>query len=56
MKIIKWDDCKLSKWSGGETREYVIYPGVSNVADRNFDIRISSATVELESSTFFFIS
>jgi environmental stress-induced protein Ves len=35
MKIIKWDDCKLSKWSGGETREYVIYPGVSNVADRN---------------------
>lgn len=52
MKIIKWDDCKLSKWAGGETREYVIYPEDSNVVDRNFDFRISSATVELETSTF----
>lgn len=52
MRLIKSDDCKLSKWVGGETREYFIYPEASNLVDRNFDIRISSATVELESSTF----
>ena len=52
MRIIKTNDCKLSKWAGGETREFFIFPENSNVADRNFDFRISSATVELETSSF----
>ena len=50
MEIIK--SYKTTNWSGGKTTEMFIYPTNSNYADRNFDFRISSATVEVEESEF----
>ena len=41
-----------SKWDGGLTYEYFIYPQESNYSDRNFDFRISSATIEKIPSHF----
>lgn len=41
-----------SEWSGGKTTELFIYPEGSSYQKRNFDIRISSASVEIEESTF----
>lgn len=41
-----------TNWSGGTTTQLFIYPEGSGYADRNFSFRISTATVETESSTF----
>lgn len=45
-------DYSTSSWSGGTTTELGIGPKGSRYADRDFLWRISSATVELEESTF----
>ncbi|MBR9832461.1 HutD family protein [bacterium] len=39
-------------WSGGSTTQLFIHPASSNVAERNFEIRISTAKVEVNESTF----
>ncbi|PKP29199.1 MAG: hypothetical protein CVU01_01210 [Bacteroidetes bacterium HGW-Bacteroidetes-18] len=52
IDIYKAEDFKTSKWSGGSTTELFIYPPTANYAGRNFDFRISSATVEIEKSDF----
>ncbi len=53
MKIIKEEcDYKVSSWSGGITKELYIYPQSSSYVARDFSIRISSATIELEESIF----
>jgi len=39
-------------WAGGATTELFIHPPGTSNADRNFELRISSATVELDESTF----
>lgn len=41
-----------AQWAGGSTTELFITPGSASNAERNFEIRISSATVELEESVF----
>jgi environmental stress-induced protein Ves len=41
-----------SKWRGGVTRELFVYPSSTDNASRNFEIRVSSATVELDESKF----
>lgn len=51
-EVIKKDNYKVSKWSGGETAELYIYPKQSKYVDRNFMWRISAAVVEDEESTF----
>ncbi|WP_346868918.1 HutD family protein, partial [Clostridium sp. UBA5119] len=51
-EIITKDKIKTSSWSGGTTNEIYIYPKDSNYMELNFKWRISSATVELEHSTF----
>ncbi|MBI9031852.1 HutD family protein [bacterium] len=43
---------KTSTWNGGTTTELFIYPHDSSYQARNFDIRISSATVDVEESLF----
>lgn len=43
---------KTSDWSGGRTTELYIYPEDGSYAKREFLIRVSSATVELEESQF----
>lgn len=45
-------DFITSNWSGGTTTELFIYPKNSNYKERNFKVRISSATVEREESEF----
>ena len=51
-EIITKDKIKTSNWSGGTTNEIYIYPKDSHYKSLNFSWRISSATVELEHSTF----
>lgn len=41
-----------SSWAGGKTTELYIHPRSARYADRDFDFRISSATVETEESEF----
>jgi environmental stress-induced protein Ves len=43
---------KSTKWSGGTTTELCIYPESAQYSERNFGFRISTATVETETSTF----
>jgi len=51
-KIIKRNEHKTSNWAGGTTTELFIYPENSSYQERNFTWRISSATVDLDTSKF----
>jgi environmental stress-induced protein Ves len=51
-KIIKKEIFKTSLWSGGTTTELYIYPEDSIYQKKDFYFRLSSATVDLEQSTF----
>lgn len=46
------NDYPVSAWSGGTTTQLYIYPPESDYAARNFLFRISSATVDCETSQF----
>lgn len=52
IKRIYRKDCKSSQWSGGTTTEFFLYPKDGSYAARDFQVRISSATVDLEESVF----
>ncbi len=52
IKRITEKDFSSSKWSGGQTDEFLILPVGASYKNRNFNMRLSSATVELEKSTF----
>ena len=54
MQILHLDSkaYTVSQWSGGTTTEVFIWPKGANYASREFQVRISSATVELEESDF----
>lgn len=52
INILKEDDFNISTWSGGKTTELFIYPEDAEYSKKNFKIRISSATVELDTSNF----
>ncbi len=45
-------DYKVSKWSGGDTTELYLYPEDGDYKSGNFQLRISSATVEVDRSEF----
>ena len=45
-------DYKVSKWSGGDTTELYLYPENGDYKTGNFQLRISSATVEVDRSEF----
>lgn len=51
-KIIKKENYQTNEWAGGKTTQFSIYPEDSKYQDRNFIWRLSSATVEAESSQF----
>lgn len=52
-ELITEDKQNVSTWSGGESRElYLSGAEGCSYKDRNFDMRLSSATVEVESSVF----
>lgn len=50
--IIRKQDLIANRWSGGTTTELFIYPPGTDYIKRNFDVRISTATVETERSEF----
>ncbi|QAA82138.1 HutD family protein [Aequorivita sp. H23M31] len=52
IKKLSDSDFTISLWSGGETTQLYIYPEGSSFNKRDFQARISSATVELEESNF----
>ena len=51
-KIYKETDFITSKWTGGTTRQLAIFPQESKYLERNFVWRLSSATCDLEETTF----
>lgn len=51
-EILHPSDYKTTKWSGGTTTELSISPKESIYADRDFEWRLSSATVDVEESEF----
>ena len=51
-QIIKADSYKTSQWNGGDTTELFIYPMHSKYTTRNFNFRLSTATVNIEKSNF----
>lgn len=50
--IVSETDYKTSSWSGGETTELFLFPPNGDYAKREFDFRLSTATVNLEESEF----
>lgn len=50
--IIPKSAYNISSWSGGTSTQLFIYPPDSSYQERNFEIRISSATVDVEESVF----
>lgn len=42
----------VSTWKGGKTEQLCIVPENASLQERNFDLRISSATIDLERSEF----
>jgi len=51
-KIITSEHFKPSPWSGGTTLELFIHPPGADYQQRNFQFRLSTATVETEKSDF----
>lgn len=52
FKIHRYQNAMTSKWSGGTTSQLFIYPSESVFAEKKFDFRISTATIEVEESDF----
>lgn len=52
MKIISRKEFITTKWSGGETTQMFLWPVTGEYQNRNFEVRVSSATVELEKTVF----
>ena len=55
FEVIVSSEYQVSKWSGGLTKQIYIMPKDANYADRNFTVRISSATVDLPESDFTYL-
>ncbi|MDR0227886.1 MAG: HutD family protein [Flavobacteriaceae bacterium] len=52
IQHIKKSTLQPALWQGGQTFEYLIFPPNSKYTERNFDMRISSATIETVPSLF----
>lgn len=52
VEIIDSKTRRTSVWSGGKTEEWFLYPENGSYADRRFQVRISSATVDVPESHF----
>lgn len=51
-EIVRENNKIRSVWSGGTTTQLYIYPSDNLYTDRDFDLRISSAVIEVEESDF----
>lgn len=52
MEVLRRASHQIAQWSGGLTTELFIYPEQASYANRDFLFRLSTATVEIEHSTF----
>jgi len=52
INIIQPDEMPTNVWPGGTTTQLYIHPSEASYARRDFDYRLSSATVEVEMSEF----
>ncbi len=52
FEILKPETYKKAQWRGGTTTELYIFPEGSSLQNLDFQFRISTATVEVEESTF----
>lgn len=52
IKIIRQASLTTTKWSGGTTTQIFIFPESSDYKKMDFDFRISTATIDVETSTF----
>ena len=48
FKLHKQESYRVSRWTGGETKEMAIWPTGSKYLERNFVWRLSSAVIEQE--------
>jgi environmental stress-induced protein Ves len=52
FEIRKAEEFKTINWTGGTSTQLYIYPPTSDYQRRDFDFRLSTATVEVEESDF----
>lgn len=52
MQVIRNTDLHENRWSGGTTTQLCIFPASADYKKMDFDFRISTATIETETSTF----
>lgn len=52
VTVIRHAQQKTTQWSGGTTTELWLWPEGTSYLDRTFDIRISTATIDVPESTF----
>lgn len=52
ITLLKGRSFISQNWEGGTTTELYCFPPSANYKERNFDFRLSTATVEVESSIF----
>ncbi len=52
IRVLDPSTRRVTAWSGGKTTELFLYPFDGSYAERRFNIRISSATVDLPESSF----
>ena len=52
ITLLRVNDFQVSDWSGGETKQLYLSPPTGHYGKRNFDYRLSTATVELAESQF----
>ena len=50
--LTRKSDLAVSNWSGGSTTQLFLYPGGASYAARDFQVRVSSATVDQTPSAF----
>ena len=52
VTFLKSNDFQVSDWSGGKTKQLYLSPPTGHYGKRDFDYRLSTATVELAESQF----
>ena len=52
ITLLKSSDFQVSNWSGGKTKQLYLSPPTGHYSKREFDYRLSTATVELAESQF----
>ena len=52
ISLLRANDFQVSDWSGGKTKQLYLSPTTGHYSKREFDYRLSTATVELAESQF----